>query len=84
MSADTWTRDAAGEYVRWNEPPYRNEETGELRLFLPGERPDDVDLAEHLKRIQEYYLLVFRESRKITDEQKKGRDVTDEKRRGPD
>ncbi len=64
MSLENWTRDQYGEYVRWNESPYR-QSTGELCLFLPGERPDDVDQAEHMKRIHEYYLLVKRDSARI-------------------
>jgi hypothetical protein len=65
---DNWTRDAAGEHVRWNQPPYRQPGSGALSLLLPGEKPKALNLNEHLKRILEYYLLVRRDSQKIADE----------------
>lgn len=58
---NNWTDDAAGEYVRWNQPPYRQPGSGALSLLLPGEKPRVLTLDEHLKRIKEYYLLERRD-----------------------
>ncbi len=72
MSYENWTRDADGNPVIWNKPPYYDAETGQLRLLLDNEPP--AVLAEHrthLKRIQEYYLLTWRDSAKIRERKKK-------------
>lgn len=61
-ASSDWTRDAAGNYVDWTQPPYR--EGAILRLVLIGEEAWRLPPAERIKRIQEYYLLVRREMKK--------------------
>lgn len=59
VSETNWTRDAGGEFVRWNEPPYYV--GGILNLLLPGEdRPSDDELR---KRRSEYLKLQRRAMR---------------------
>ncbi|MGI9251027.1 MAG: hypothetical protein ACR2PR_07490 [Pseudohongiellaceae bacterium] len=61
-----WTLGPDGKPVIWNLPPYR--QGALLSLLLPGEDPHALeDSAVHQKRIQEYYLLCWRDSRKIAD-----------------
>lgn len=63
---DSWTRDHTGKQVIWNKPPYYDPDTGALSLALTGEDPRALtDLATHLKRIKEYYLLTWRDAEKI-------------------
>ena len=52
-----WTKDADGEYIRWNRPPhYVN---GVLNLLLPGE--ERVSMGEISKRRGEYMKLARRD-----------------------
>lgn len=58
-----WTRDAAGNPVIWNKPPYQGP-GGRGSLLLPGEPQHLMDVSSlHHKRIREYYLLVERDSK---------------------
>ena len=54
-----WTKDADGEFVRWNEAPHYVD--GLLNLVLPGER--DLQPAELRKRRHEYLKLRWRDMR---------------------
>lgn len=72
LNADNWTKDAAGNPVIWNKPPYYNKSSGYLTLLLEGESPHVLyDQAVHLKRIQEYYLLTWRDSAKMRESRNK-------------
>ncbi len=63
-----WTLGPDGKPVIWNKEPYR-QANGLLSLLLPGEDPHALDdSAVHQKRIQEYYLLCWRDSSKIQSE----------------
>lgn len=53
MRAD-WTRDAAGQFVDWGQPPYRNPGSGVVRLVLDGETIKDLSSAIQRKRVIEY------------------------------
>ncbi len=60
MSETNWTRNADGEFVRWNEPPHYVD--GLLTLTLPGE--DIVSHAELSKRRGEYVKLCWHDIHK--------------------
>lgn len=69
---DNWTRDASGCKVLWNRPPYWDPDTGRLTLLLDGEDPRALnDFQTCMQRIEEYYLLVWRDSGKIRSPIKK-------------
>lgn len=79
MSRDNWTQHD-GKPVIWNKPPYYDPETGVLTLLLPGESKTVLEeMRTHLKRIQEYYLLTWRDSAKIREaKNEKGPQLTGE------
>lgn len=61
----TWTRDAAGDYVDWTQPPY-SDGTGLVDFHLEGE---ERVLPAHVlrQRIDEYMRLQRREMRRARD-----------------
>ncbi len=60
--ASTWTKDAAGNYVDWTKPPYRQ---GSIVTFvLEGEDPAKLSSEIRQKRIMEYYRVLRRDMRK--------------------
>ena len=52
----TWTTDHDGQYVDWTKPPYR--QGGIVTFLLPHETR--LDTAETIRRVTEYYRLVWR------------------------
>ena len=61
---DNWTRDAAGEFVNWLEPPYSTPGSGIICLLLEGEEAWRLSHEERMKRIVEYYALIRRQWQK--------------------
>ena len=54
-----WTKDADGNYIRWDEPPHYVD--GILNLLLPGE--NHLTVNELRKRRTEYLKLRWRDMR---------------------